>query len=47
MSKVADILIIMLGYPIDVKNMCLGTNDAPGLLTQMKKGSILIDHTTS
>lgn len=34
----------MLGYPHDVRNMCLGDE---GILKYMKPGSFLIDHTTS
>lgn len=34
----------MLGYPTDVESVVLGED---GILKYMKKGSILIDHTTS
>jgi 3-hydroxyisobutyrate dehydrogenase len=34
----------MLGYPTDVESVVLGEE---GILKHMKKGSILIDHTTS
>ena len=34
----------MLGYPKDVEELCLGEE---GILKYMKKGSILVDHTTS
>lgn len=34
----------MLGYPHDVEEMILGES---GILAHMKKGSFLIDHTTS
>jgi 3-hydroxyisobutyrate dehydrogenase len=34
----------MLGYPKDVENVVLGEE---GILKHMKKGSLLIDHTTS
>lgn len=34
----------MLGYPQDVESMVLGEK---GILNHMKKGSLLVDHTTS
>lgn len=44
-AKRVDVLIMMLGYPIDVKKMVL--DPEVGILKHMKKGSYLIDHTTS
>merc|ERR1719469_1676525 len=44
-AKEVDILIIMLGYPIDVEVMCL--DHEKGILKHMKEGSYLIDHTSS
>jgi 3-hydroxyisobutyrate dehydrogenase len=44
-AKQADYLFIMLGYPRDVETMVLDKKD--GLFAHMKKGSFLIDHTTS
>lgn len=43
-AKEADFLFLMLGYPVDVETMVLGDN---GILSSMKSGAILIDHTTS
>jgi 3-hydroxyisobutyrate dehydrogenase len=40
----SDVVITMLGFPHDVEEVILGPN---GLLKNMKKGSYLIDHTTS
>ena len=34
----------MLGYPKDVEELCLGKD---GIINFMKKGTILVDHTTS
>ena len=42
----SDIVILMLGYPKDVESMCFGS-DNNGIISKMKVGSILIDHTTS
>ena len=42
-AKESDYLFLMLGYPKDVEDMVLGD----GILQHMKKGSYLIDHTTS
>lgn len=39
-----DIVFLMLGYPRDVQEVTLGDN---GILKNMKKGSYLVDHTTS
>jgi 3-hydroxyisobutyrate dehydrogenase len=43
-AKDVDILFLMLGFPHDVEAMCLGQD---GILSHMKSGSFLIDHTTS
>lgn len=40
----SDILFLMLGYPHDVEDMMLGSQQ---LLTHMKAGSVVVDHTTS
>lgn len=40
----SDAVFLMLGYPKDVENVVLGEE---GILKYMKKGSLLIDHTTS
>ena len=40
----ADYLFLMLGYPIDVETTLLGED---GLLKLMKKGSYVVDHSTS
>ncbi|KAI0981957.1 hypothetical protein GJ496_007763 [Pomphorhynchus laevis] len=45
MAKVCDVIFLMLGYPSDVKDVALTSENA--LLKHMKPGSILIDHTTS
>jgi 3-hydroxyisobutyrate dehydrogenase len=34
----------MVGFPKDLEEVCLGEN---GIIKYMKKGSILVDHTTS
>ena len=39
-----DVVFLMLGYPRDVQEVTLGEK---GILRNMKKGSYLIDHTTS
>lgn len=39
-----DVVFLMLGYPRDVQEVTLGEN---GILKKMKKGSYLVDHTTS
>jgi len=39
-----DVVFLMLGYPRDVQEVTLGKK---GILINMKKGSYLIDHTTS
>ena len=44
MSKNCDAIFLMLGYPKDVEDMTIGSE---GILKSMKKGSFLIDHTTS
>lgn len=44
-AKEVDVLIIMLGYPIDVEIMCLDA--AKGIIKHMKQGAFLIDHTSS
>jgi len=44
-AKEADYLFLMLGYPHDVETMML--HPETGILKHMKKGSYLIDHTTS
>jgi 3-hydroxyisobutyrate dehydrogenase len=43
-AKNCDAVFLMLGYPKDVDEMVLGDN---GILNNMKKGSYLVDHTTS
>jgi len=40
-----DIVFLMLGYPKDVEEMLLSTET--GILKYMKKGSFIVDHTTS
>lgn len=42
-------MFMMLGFPKDVETMVYGGNDDgnSGLLSVMKKGAHLIDHTTS
>lgn len=44
MPETCDAIFMMLGYPKDVYEITLGQN---GILKKMKKGSFLIDHTTS
>ena len=44
-AEESDYLFLMLGYPHDVEDMLL--NPDTGILKYMKKGSYLIDHTTS
>jgi 3-hydroxyisobutyrate dehydrogenase len=44
-AKQVDVLILMLGYPHDVEVMCL--DPEVGVLKHMRKGTHLIDHTTS
>jgi 3-hydroxyisobutyrate dehydrogenase len=44
MAKICDIIFIMLGYPRDVEKVALGRD---GLISNMREGSYLIDHTTS
>lgn len=39
-----DVVFLMLGYPRDVQEVTLGEK---GILKSMKKGSYLVDHTTS
>lgn len=43
-AKSSDVVIMMLGYPKDVEEMAIGSE---GIVQHMKKGSLLIDHTTS
>mmetsp|Transcript_16632 Transcript_16632/g.19938 ORF Transcript_16632/g.19938 Transcript_16632/m.19938 type:complete len:301 (-) Transcript_16632:1909-2811(-) len=43
-AQKADFVFTMLGYPHDVENMIL---EKEGILKHMKKGSVLVDHTTS
>ncbi|EGR28267.1 hypothetical protein IMG5_179960 [Ichthyophthirius multifiliis] len=43
-AKNSDLVFLMLGYPKDVEETVLGPSS---ILLHMKKGSILIDHTTS
>jgi 3-hydroxyisobutyrate dehydrogenase len=40
----ADVVVTMLGYPVDVRDTVLGDG---GVLAAMAPGSLLIDHTTS
>ena len=44
-AEESDIICMMLGYPHDVEKMVL--DPQTGLLTRMRPGSYLIDHTTS
>jgi 3-hydroxyisobutyrate dehydrogenase len=44
-AKEADIIFLMLGYPYDVEKMVL--DNEVGILKHMKRGSVLVDHTTS
>ena len=44
-AKEADYLFLMLGYPHDVENMVL--HRETGILKHMKRGAMLIDHTSS
>lgn len=41
----SDIVFLMLGFPHDVESMVLDSEK--GILSRMKPGSILVDHTTS
>ena len=43
-AQKCSIIILMLGYPQDVRSLTLGSQ---GIIRLMKKNSILIDHTTS
>ncbi len=40
----SDAVFLMLGYPVDVEKTVLCDE---GILKYMKKGAILVDHTTS
>lgn len=44
-AKDVDVLIMMLGFPIDVENIVF--NAEYGILSTLKEGAYLIDHTTS
>ena len=44
-AQQADYLFLMLGYPHDVEKMVFDENE--GILSRMKEGSTLVDHTTS
>ena len=44
-AKTCQLVILMLGYPHDVEEMLLGSEN--GILKHMQKGAYLIDHTTS
>lgn len=44
MAASCDTIFVMVGYPKDVEEVVLGTH---GILKSMKKGSYLVDHTTS
>lgn len=44
-AKEVDFLFLMLGYPHDVSEMTISSDN--GILKHMKKGAYLIDHTTS
>ena len=44
-AKNSDIVFTMLGYPSDVEKVIL--DEKEGILNSMKKGSVLVDHTTS
>ncbi|NBI27893.1 NAD(P)-dependent oxidoreductase [Chengkuizengella marina] len=44
LTKQADIIITMIGYPQDVESIYLGTN---GIISNANKGTYLIDMTTS
>lgn len=43
-GKECDVVFTMVGYPRDVDDVVLGEK---GLMHNMKKGALLIDHTTS
>lgn len=43
-AKEVDYLFMIVGFPVDVETLTLGEN---GIIRNMKKGSYLIDHTTS
>lgn len=45
LAKNSDFIFTMLGYPHDVEEVIL--HPTTGILSNMKEGSILIDHTTS
>lgn len=45
LAKEVDVLFMMLGFPEDVKNIIFDAET--GILDHMKKGSYIIDHTTS
>ena len=44
-AKSCDLVFLMLGYPHDVEEVLLGSEN--GILKQMQKGAYLVDHTTS
>ncbi|CAD8189143.1 unnamed protein product [Paramecium octaurelia] len=44
LAENSDIVFLMLGYPKDVEEVVLGEH---GILNHMKKGTVLVDHTTS
>ena len=45
LAKECDVIFTMLGYPADVEQVFL--NEQSGLLRFAKKGSVIVDHTTS
>ncbi|CAD8198596.1 unnamed protein product [Paramecium pentaurelia] len=44
LAQHSDAVFLMLGYPKDVEQVVLGDQ---GILNHMKKGTVLVDHTTS
>ena len=44
LASLSDVVFTMVGYPKDVEEVILGQN---GVLSHLKSGSLLIDHTTS
>ena len=46
-AKDADFVFLMLGFPKDVETMVYGEDGNSGILSVMKQGAHLIDHTTS
>lgn len=44
-AATADVIVLMLGYPQDLKNLLYETDG--GLINELREGTYLIDHTTS